>query len=182
MGFKFEKLEVWQKSIDLTFNIHELTKEILVMNETKYGKYIITELKNNLIKPAWNKGVEKPDEGRSVLHLDSEVLEGAFYVGCKWFWPRIISPVPLAERPNAIIPHKHDFDEVLAAFGSNPEDPHDLCGELEVWLGNEKHIITKSFIIFIPKGLMHGPIGFNRIDKPIFHLSCGPSQMYSGQM
>ena len=26
MGFKFEKLDVWQKSIDLTFNIHELTR------------------------------------------------------------------------------------------------------------------------------------------------------------
>ena len=26
MAFKFEKLEVWQKSIDLTFNIHELTR------------------------------------------------------------------------------------------------------------------------------------------------------------
>ena len=27
MAFKFEKLEVWQKSIELSFNIHELTRD-----------------------------------------------------------------------------------------------------------------------------------------------------------
>ena len=27
MAFKFEKLEVWQKSIELTFNIHVLTRD-----------------------------------------------------------------------------------------------------------------------------------------------------------
>lgn len=26
MGFKFEKLEVWNKAIDLSFNVHELTR------------------------------------------------------------------------------------------------------------------------------------------------------------
>ena len=26
MGFKFEKLDVWQKAIELSFNIHELTR------------------------------------------------------------------------------------------------------------------------------------------------------------
>jgi hypothetical protein len=152
------------------------------MAKTKYGKYIVTELKPNLVRAPWTKEDKKPEEGVTVLHLDSEVLEGAFYVGGSWFWPRKIPAVALADRPNPVKPHKHDFDEVLALFGTSREDPHDLCGELEVWLDNEKHIVTKSCIIFIPKGLIHGPIGFNRIDKPIFHFGCGPAQMYSGQM
>ena len=113
---------------------------------------------------------------------NAKYLEGAFYVGGSWFWPRKIPAVALADRPNAVKPHQHDFDEVLALFGTSREDPHDLCGELEVWLGNEKHIVTKSCIIYIPKGLIHGPIGFNRIDRPIFHFGCGPAKMYSGQM
>lgn len=152
------------------------------MAETKYGKYIITELKRNLALAPWAKEDKPPEEAARVLHLDSEVLPGAFYAEGLWYWPRKIPAVPLSDRPNAPKPHKHDFDEVLAAFGTNREDPHDLCGELEVWLDGEKHIVTKSFIIFIPKGLMHGPIGFNRIDRPIFHFGCGPAQMYSGQM
>lgn len=152
------------------------------MVETQFGKYIVTELKRNLVRPAWNKAEKKPEEGMSVLYLDSEVLDGAFYVAGSWYWPRQIPPVPLADRPNPVKPHQHDFDEVLALFGTNRDDPHDLGGELEVWLGGEKHIVTKSCIIFIPKGLIHGPIGFNRIDRPIFHFGCGPSQMYSGQM
>ena len=152
------------------------------MAETKYGKYIVTELKRNYTRPDWDKASKKPEEGINVLHLDSEVLEGAFYVGGTWFWPRKMPSEPLKERPNPVIPHKHDFDEVLAHFGTNRDDPYDLGGELEIWLGDEKHIVTKSSIIFIPKGLVHGPIGFNRIDRPIFHFSCGPSKMYTGQM
>jgi hypothetical protein len=152
------------------------------MAKTKYGKYIVTELKPNLVRAEWTKAEKKPNESVTVLHLDSEVIPGAFFVGGSWFWPHELPKVPLAERPNPVLPHCHDFDEVLALFGTNRDDPHDLGGELEVWLGGEKHIVTKSCIIFIPKGLVHGPIGWNRIDRPIFHFGCGPSQMYTGRM
>ena len=37
MGFKFEKLEVWQKSLDLGFNIHQLSR-----NFPKEELYILT--------------------------------------------------------------------------------------------------------------------------------------------
>ena len=37
MSFKFEKLDVWNKSIDLSFNIHELTREF-----PKDEMYILT--------------------------------------------------------------------------------------------------------------------------------------------
>ncbi len=37
MAFKFEKLEVWQKSLDLGFNIHELTR-----NFPREELYILT--------------------------------------------------------------------------------------------------------------------------------------------
>lgn len=37
MAFKFEKLEVWQKAIDLSFDIHELTRDF-----PKEEMYILT--------------------------------------------------------------------------------------------------------------------------------------------
>jgi hypothetical protein len=70
-------------------------------------------------------------------------------------------------------PHKHDYDEVLALIGSNPDDPNNLNGELEIFLNGEKHLITKSVMIFLPAGLEHGPIRWLRVDRPVFHFSCG---------
>ena len=142
------------------------------MTETKYGKYIVTELKHQIEDAPWTP-VYKPEELTRVLWLDSEVVEGAFHVATAWFWP------PLAERTESDVqPHKHEYDEVLAQFGTNPEDPHDLCGEMEIWMDDEKHVITKSSLIFIPKGLKHGPIRFNRVDRPIFHFAMHTGKKY----
>jgi len=107
------------------------------------------------------------------MYLDSEVVEGAFYSECAWFWP-IKGGSTIEGKP-----HKHDFDEVLAFLGTNREDPHDLCAELEVRLGDEKHTVTKSCMIFAPKGLQHGPFTFTRIDRPVFHFSCGMTHKYT---
>lgn len=144
------------------------------MAETKYGKYIITEPRPKREAAPWTPK-HSPEQVTSVAGLDDEVLKGAFYVGGAWFWPR--DSATLA-KDESIEPHKHDHDEVLGQFGTNPEDPHDLCGELEVWLDDEKHIVTKSCLIFIPKGLKHGPIKLNRIDRPIFHFAIITGKKY----
>jgi hypothetical protein len=80
------------------------------------------------------------------------------------------------ERPTEA--HQHDFDEVLCFFGTDWDNPYDLCGEYELWLGDEKHSITKSCIVFIPKGLKHCPLKFIRADRPIFAFSVGTGKMY----
>ena len=36
--------------------------------------------------------------------------------------------------------------------GTNPEDFYDLGAEVELTLGGEKQTITRSCIVFIPKG------------------------------
>lgn len=141
------------------------------MAETKYGKYILTELRGKVIPP-WS--IEsKPEEKIPLLYMDSRIIEGAFYVEASWFLP------PRANKEeDDVKPHIHDFNEVLAVFGTDLENPQDLCGELVIWLGDEKHIITKSCMVFIPEGLKHGPIKWNRIDRPIFHFAVGTAKEY----
>jgi hypothetical protein len=134
------------------------------MAGTKYGKYIITEPSKKFTSPYETK--IRPEDQTDVLLLDEDVVKGSFLVNTVWFWPeRVNNPEP------DVKPHAHKYDEVLAVFGTNLQDPHDLGGELEAWLGDEKHIITKSAIIFIPKGLKHGPFKFIRLDRPIFHFN-----------
>jgi hypothetical protein len=121
--------------------------------------------------------VYKPEELTTVLTLDDDALKGAFYVETAWFWPAY--PVNDKTGRLDVKPHKHDHPEVLALFGTNREDPHELGGELEVWLNGEKHIITKSCLIFIPAGLEHGPVKWNRIDRPIFHFATGTGKKHT---
>jgi hypothetical protein len=139
------------------------------MKENKYGKYIVTEIKPKEEAPWAPKFT--PDELISMLHLDSSVVDGAFYVETAWTLP------PFANETRGES-HEHDYDEVIAFFGSNPENPHDLYAEANVHLGGEVHRVTKSCLIFVPKGVPHGPIVFNRIDRPIFHFTCGTSKKY----
>jgi hypothetical protein len=145
------------------------------MAESKYGKYIVYEPKKNIIKPEWSpKG---PIPGR-VAYIDNEVIDGAFYMECVWLMPGMRPPsdVPIEKLgPQA---HKHDYDEILGFFGSDTNNMYDLGGEAVLYLGDEKHVINKSCLVFIPKGLQHCPLYFNRIDKPIFHFSVGPGHMY----
>jgi hypothetical protein len=139
------------------------------MSETKYGKYIITELKQKTEAP-WTPKF-KPNELIPMLFLDSRIVKGSFYVESAWTLPAFANETHGEE-------HSHDYDEVLAFFGSNPEKPNDLYAEAEVHLGGEVHTVTKSCLIFVPKGVRHGPIDFKRIDRPIFHFSCGTGKMY----
>ena len=46
--------------------------------------------------------------------------------------------------------HSLEETEILGFFGSNPEDPYDLGGEVELWLEDEMHLITRSSMVFIP--------------------------------
>jgi hypothetical protein len=115
----------------------------------------------------------KGKSGR-VLWLDSEVVPGAFYVETVWEYPRGSNYVPQVSTKA----HSHNFDEVLCFFGTDPENPHNLCGEIELYLGDEKHTLTKSCIIFVPKGLQHCPLTIKRVDRPIFEFTAGPAAMY----
>ena len=61
-------------------------------------------------------------------------------------------------------------DEIIGFFGTDTENVFDLGGEIEFWLEDEKYLLTKSCLIFIPGGMKHCPIKFLKIDRPIFHF------------
>jgi len=77
-------------------------------------------------------------------------------------------------------PHVHKYDEFLIFLGAELPD---LCSsfdaEIDLWMGEEmeKHTITSTTVVFIPKGVQHAPLNFRAIRKPVlFHaLYLGPS-------
>ena len=155
------------------------------MAESKYGKYICTELKKNIKLPGFRTGEilgqSTPDQRRFMNHviwMDSEVIPGAFYSECVWFFPGQMPTPEQMNKGGGPQRHTHPFSEIITFFGTNFEDPHDLGGEVELWLEDEQHILTKSFLAYVPAGMQHCPLKIRRIDKPMFHFTIGPGRSY----
>src|SRR4030042_753039 len=132
------------------------------MAESKYGKHIVTELKTKRFTPEF--AARYAQWATRVLWMDDQVVDGAFQMNCSWY----LRP-PATEMPE-MNPHTHDADEIVGFFGSNPKEPYDLGGEIEFRLEDEKHVLVRSSLIFIPGGLKHHMV-IKRVDRPIFHFS-----------
>jgi hypothetical protein len=69
-------------------------------------------------------------------------------------------------------PHKHDFHQFLCFVGSDPYNIADFDAEIEVWLGEEgeKHTITSPTILHYPPGMVHNPVNYKKVGKPVFQF------------
>ena len=149
------------------------------MTMSKYGKYIVDTLKPPTTEAPWSPTLSAAGKGQGgrVLYVDSDIVPGAFYTECVWIMPRPAGTTP-GNRGVGTESHAHDYDEMIAFFGTDLEDPYDLGAEVELWLEDEKHLITRSSLVFIPAGLKHCPLTFLKVDKPVFHFTTGPGKMY----
>jgi len=104
-------------------------------------------------------------EATRLVSLDGTRMAGAPYMDFVWLWKGSAQGYAEAE-------HIHDFDEFIGFIGTRgKQDPHGLGGEMEVWLGGEKYSINKTCLIYVPKGVKHCPIRFNRIDTSILFFT-----------
>lgn len=147
------------------------------MAEYKHAKYIVTEPKTDMNLPQYRVGALEAQKrtdrpSTRVMWLDDQVIRGAFYTECVWLLPGRVTGKPVVEA------HVHSFDEIVAFFGTNYEDLHDLGGEIELWLEDEKILMTRNFLAFIPAGMKHCPLVFRKVDRPIFHLTVGTGKEY----
>ena len=112
---------------------------------------------------------------KRIVWMDGEVCPGAFQMNTAWYYN-----VP--DRDPIFAEHVHDdCDELIGFFGSNPDDPSDLGGEIEFTIGGEPHLLTKSSIVFAPAGTPHNPMRILRVDRPIFHFSVVTKTSYDGE-
>jgi len=159
--------------------------EEVLNNGGEYGKYIIQDL----ILPAMHADPEAVARyhaaGRArILWIDGETMEGApFQMNTAWYYSANHEYMDkwAAEDPAGVTgkPHVHSVPELLCFYGSDPQNPYDLGGEVEIWIEGEKHILTKSSLIFIPAGVTHLPLYVNKLDRPIFHFSMLMNSTYT---
>jgi len=136
--------------------------------EADYGKYVVTELKIPPEKQAIAEAYAK--YAFRILWMDKNVVEGAFHMNTAWY---LKAAATLED-----VPHTHDSDEIIGFFGNDPKDPYNLHGEIEIWLEDEKQVITRSAMVFVPAGMKHCPLILKRVDQPIFHFTTVPGKLY----
>ena len=81
--------------------------------------------------------------------------------------------------PDLEVPHSHDFDEYLLFLGTDPDDHFDLHGEVEMWVGDEKRMLTQSCAVFVPAGVAHCPLVVHRVDRPFMFITTGNGAAYT---
>jgi hypothetical protein len=122
------------------------------MAKSKYGKYIFKEpMEVGGNGPTLHICAEKGCIGESIkVPVEVQLLV-------------ITEPVKFPHPA-----HSHDGDEIFFIFGANPKNYYDFDAEIEVSFGKEgeKHIIDSTSILYMPKGLIHGPINIKKVNKP----------------
>lgn len=114
--------------------------------------------------------------GKKRIHwMDNDNMPGSIQINTSWYLRSGREyQLNLGDKANVYNTwqcHTHDADEIVCYYGTDPEHPEDLCGEIEMVVGDELHVLTKSSMIFLPAGVPHSTPLINRVDRPIFHFS-----------
>jgi hypothetical protein len=150
------------------------------VKKTKYDSMITMNKESPL--PDWlrklrEKVPDDPSRGRVVTWVDNDVIPGAFY------YESFIILKPTPEGYFNDPPHFHeDWDEVIGMFGTNPADPDNLGGEIQLTLGDEIRTFTKSCAVFVPRGLKHCPLVITKVSTPIILVTTGNSKYYTQKL
>lgn len=139
----------------------------------KYDKYIVDTQGVMPFHPNTEKAVAE-----NMIHMFDMNVKNLKEAKISMFCVTFRGLIP----PSQIYkPHVHDFDEITTFFGTNPNDPFDLGGEIEIWLNDERHLLTKSSVIYLPKGFKHNPWWINRIDRPIIAIYTFDAPLYTAR-
>ncbi|HSW58374.1 MAG TPA: hypothetical protein VLH15_08235 [Dehalococcoidales bacterium] len=122
------------------------------MSENKYAKYVIREPSMRTPHPQITLPIVAFNRGRS------DFPESNFSIN----WEVISKPFVMETAG-----HTHDWDQLLCFIGGNSQNFFDFGAEIEIFLGEERYFINTTTLVWIPKGLVHGPLEFKKIHQPI---------------
>jgi hypothetical protein len=127
------------------------------MAKGKYAKHIlpapVMREHNGEIKPGYNF--------KSVYAHHGE-LNADFTLGFHY----------MNEPYTEVYPHTHEAHEILCFVGGDPKHIDEFDAEIEIGLGEEGEVytITTPSVVSLPPGLVHGPLTFKRVGKPVIFI------------
>ena len=100
--------------------------------------------------------------------------------GVNMGWQLFIKPVYL-ERES----HTHDADEYLIFLGNDPADWFSsFDAQIDLFLGEEmeKYLIDKPTIVYIPPKMVHCPLNFRVLNKPVLFTALLQTPVFTKTM
>jgi len=130
------------------------------MAASKHAKYIIEDLKFPMTPEAVARYAKI---GKRILWVDEKVVPASnFQMNISWY---------LHASDTGPGAHYHDVLEIIGFVGNDPDDPYNLHGEIEMWMEDEKFILKRSCMIYVPAKMIHCPLILRRVGRPIFHFT-----------
>jgi hypothetical protein len=134
------------------------------MAELKYEKYFMKDpgfMPPKDGKRLFDSKVKVP-KLHHILGINHKKIEGAITMNCSWMLA--------GEDAGQMDGHTHPYPEIIGFVGTNPDDLHDLGAEAEIWMDDEKYVLTESFLVYVPPNLKHCPLTVRNIKRPVFHF------------
>ena len=130
------------------------------MDKSDIKKYVVE-------KPAYEVIPKMEVKGRipAMTLMSSNLVPGSrTYVETGW-----VLGMP---DPNPHIgEHTHDYDEIILHIGTDPNNPEDLGGEIEIGVDGHPVVIDSTSALYVPKGVKHGPLVWKKFDRPHLELT-----------
>jgi len=123
-----------------------------------------------------------PKYTRPIAVVDEVVIPGAEF-GCETMW---LLPGEKSKAGQLMMKaHTQPHGTSIVFSALNFKDVTDLCAEVELWIGGEKHTINRSFGAYIPPDVEQGPVIIRNITQQIFFMISYPIgegiKKYSGR-
>ena len=147
----------------------------------KYDKYFIT----------YERSVQEMESGRKpfmITNLDDTVAGRCYFYSASWLFPETFGQQTGPDwKPgdykwwSGHPPHIHRYAELLFHIGTNLEDPTDLGGEVEIYMGPEleRHVFTSSTVVYIPPNFIHCPWHPVRTWRPWIFIEVNQGPMHT---
>ena len=129
------------------------------MAESKYRNYFLNELSPEERQKGFGR------MPAMVVFTDDDIIKGSHYFS-------VMVMGEAATRSAGHGPHTHKTPEVLVALGTDPDNPRELGGEIELCVGPEMevHRITQSTLVYIPANFIHCPFRIIKVDRPFLFI------------
>jgi hypothetical protein len=131
------------------------------MAKSSYKKNLVQEPAREVWMDRELKGRQNP----TMTFMSGDLVPGSnTYIEVGWIY-QMPDPNP------HILRHKHNYSEIVMHLGNDPANPEDLGAEIDFGVGNETLKITKTSAIYVPKGVPHGPLVWQKVKRPHIQMA-----------
>ncbi|OGN98910.1 MAG: hypothetical protein A2Y58_04590 [Chloroflexi bacterium RBG_13_51_52] len=122
-------------------------------NNFDYEQYVIRSPMRESPGAISGQGRQSP----TMTYMSETQIQGIkTYIEFGWIW----------KVTDTIREMKHDnFDEIVMHIGNDPDNPEDLGADMTFGLGGEEMKFKTNYAMFIPKGVVHGPLIWHEVRR-----------------